>query len=56
MEISLDAGEIEEGLSESELKSRYEAAGRKGTHEDLSREVEKEMKRRKTGQFPFSLF
>lgn len=51
--ITLDASELE-GLSESELKARYAAAGSRGTHEDLSDVVGEEAKRRKTGAFTLS--
>lgn len=52
VEISLDANELE-GLSEADLRAKYEQAGRKaGTHEDFSDFVGKEVaKRRKTGEF-----
>lgn len=52
VEIALDAGELE-GLSEEELRERYEKAGRvsRGTHEDLSDVVgEEQAKRRKTAE------
>lgn len=52
VEIALDAGELE-GLSEEELRERYERAGRvgRGTHEDLSDVVgEEQAKRRKTAE------
>lgn len=52
VEISLDANELE-GLSEADLRAKYEQAGRKaGTHEDFSDFVGKEVaKRRKTGEY-----
>lgn len=52
VEIALEAGELE-GLSEEELRERYEKAGRgsRGTHEDLSQVVgEEQAKRRKTAE------
>lgn len=49
----MDAGELE-GLSDAELRAKYEAVGknRGGTHEDFSDLVEQEVaKRRKTGKY-----
>jgi hypothetical protein len=52
VDIALDAAELE-GLSEADLRMRYEEAGRRGTQtEDFSDFVGKEVaKRRKTGEF-----
>lgn len=60
MAIALDASELE-GLSEEDLRAKYEKAGRSaGTHEDFSDFVGEEVaKRRKTGKHilgPFSCF
>lgn len=52
VDIALDAADLE-GLTENELRQRYEAAGnqRGGTHEDFSDFAAKEVaKRRKLGQ------
>ena len=52
VDIALDAAELE-GLSEADLRMRYEEAGRRGTNpnEDFSDFVGKEVaKRQKTGE------
>jgi splicing factor 3B subunit 2 len=52
VDIALDAADLE-GLTENELRQRYEAAGnqRGGTHEDFSDFAAKEVaKRRKMGE------
>jgi len=53
VDIALDAADLE-GLTENELRQRFEAAGnqRGGTHEDFSDFAAKEVaKRRKMGKF-----
>ncbi|KAK4704616.1 splicing factor 3B subunit 2, partial [Phenoliferia sp. Uapishka_3] len=50
VDIALDASDLE-GLSEADLKARYEAQTRnRGTHEDFSGDVEQEMKKRRVAE------
>lgn len=49
VDIALDAADLE-GLSEADLKARYEeSTRRRGTHEDFSGDVQEEMAKRRKG-------